>query len=239
MGLFFVTAAGTGALLYDSHPWLGGFAALSGTVGFIVTVVVLLRYHPKTAHALIASIAALVATWIFLGYVVWTRPKAEDIDKAIAPIKTELKSERQRADNTQLQLGQLQIQLDTAEERVTKASAQLGPRSPILKLDDARRWQIVKSMIEAMPEATQQGCSVDVAYDMSNQPEFHKSANVWSEIQEPLFFAGWRFHQIPKTFFPPGVSITVGAKTGYATIECYSYQKFIESIKRTALERGR
>jgi hypothetical protein len=94
LGLFFVTAMGTGALSYDSHPWFGGFAALVGTVGFIVTLVLLIRYHPKTVHALIASIAALVATWAFLAYVIWTKPKevivhnpptAEDIAKATTP----------------------------------------------------------------------------------------------------------------------------------------------------------
>jgi Tfp pilus assembly protein PilO len=127
--------------------------------------VLLIWYRLKVIHALIVTIAALVATWVVSAYVVATRPTAEDIDTATAPIKAELKSEKQRADNTQLQLGQLQIQLETAEERLTKANAQLGPRSPILRLDDARRWQIVKSMIEAMPEATQQGCSVDVAYE--------------------------------------------------------------------------
>jgi hypothetical protein len=197
---------------------LGVFLVLLGIgiVGLIVMIHLLKWYRFTYLHGFISAMTALLVSWAFLAYVIWTRPRAEDIENATAPIKIELKNEKQRADNTQIQIGQLQTQLETAEGRLAKASAQLGPLSPILKLDDARRWQIVKTMVEGMPEATQQGCNVDVAYDMSNQPEFHKSADVWSEVQLPLFFAGWRFHQIQKTFFPPGFSITVAAKTGYA-----------------------
>jgi hypothetical protein len=75
---------------------------------------------------------------------------------------------------------------------------------------------MVKSMVEGLPGSTQQGCQVVLAYDMRDQANFHKSADAWGEVQEPLFFAGWRFTQVPKTFFPAGIAITVGAKTGYA-----------------------
>jgi hypothetical protein len=217
LGVLFGSFLTGGFAFYGAYPMAGGILALVGAGGLIVMAILLIWYRLKVIHALIVTLAALVATLVVFGYVVSTRPTAEDIDKATAPIKAELRSEKQLADNTQRQLGQLQTQLETAEERLTKVTAQLGPPSSILKLDDARRWQIVKSIVEGMPEATQQGCGVDVAYDRSNQTEYLKSANVWGEVQLPLYFSGWRFpHQILKTFFPPGFSITVGAKTGYA-----------------------
>jgi hypothetical protein len=191
VGLFFVTAAGTGALLYDIHPWFGGFVALAGTVGFIVTLALLLRYHPKTAHALIASIAALVTTWAFLVYVILTKPKevivhnrptAEDIQKATAPIKTQLtnlQSELATAINDRNASGKT---VDALTNELNSRRAQLGPRSPILGLDDARRWQIVKSMVNGLPSSTQQGCNVITAHDMRDAADFHRNMTVWGEV---------------------------------------------------------
>ena len=155
VGLFFVTAAGTGAILYDSHPWLGGCAALAGTVGFIVTVVLLLRYHPKTAHALIASIAALVATWAFLGYVIWTKPKevivhdpptAEDIENAAAPLRKEL-------DTKTKELSQARQQLSIQAATDNSAPKPIAPLS-----DDEKQFRIelrsfVKSTLQTHYDA--------------------------------------------------------------------------------------
>jgi hypothetical protein len=90
-------AAGLGGF-YVEYPRLGGLFTLISAFGFIVLISRLREYRLTAIHALIASIAALVATWAFLAYVIWTKPKevivqdpptAEDIEKATAPIKSE------------------------------------------------------------------------------------------------------------------------------------------------------
>jgi hypothetical protein len=214
LGLFFVTAIATGATIYDNHTVPACLSLLIGTVGLCATVVLLIRYHPKTTHALIVTAVALLATWAFIAYVISTKPKeiAEGIEKATAPMNVELKNEKQRATNAEMEMGQLQTQLEIAEQRLAKATSQFGPQSPILRLNDARRYQIIKSMVTGMPTVTRQGCDVGQAFEMSTQQEYPKNANVWGEVQEPLYFAGWRFHQIPKAVFSPGISITVGVE---------------------------
>lgn len=98
LGGFFVAAIWQGVTLYDSHPWFGGGTALFGIAGLSLTVIFLIRYRPKTVHALIVTTAGLIAALAFLAYVIWTKPKevivhdpptAEDIEKATAPTKAE------------------------------------------------------------------------------------------------------------------------------------------------------
>jgi hypothetical protein len=131
LGLFFVTALATGTLLYDNHPFLGGLAALIGAVGLIVTVVLLIRYRPKTIHALIVTTASLIATWAFLAYVIWTKPKevivhdpptAEDVEKATAPMRADRDAQRQRADGATQQLVTYQAQLSTLQSNLASAT---------------------------------------------------------------------------------------------------------------------
>jgi hypothetical protein len=243
VGLFFVTAAGTGALLYDSHPRLGGFAALAGTVGFIVTVVLLLRYHPKTAHALIASIAALVATWAFLAYVIWTKPKevivhdlptAEDIKEAInAEHKRAANAQSQQAAADQTQISKLQSELAAATNRrdnlqrsleettslLNAARAQVGPQSPLLGLDYAKKWNILVAMNLLTKNSP---CSAAIASDSTNDGQ--KSIAVFAEAREVLDNSGWTFGQASKSFFPPGITIIAGAPRGHER-ECALHLK--------------
>jgi hypothetical protein len=139
LGLFFVTAIGTGATIYDNHPVVGGIAAFVGTVGLAVAVILLIRFRPKTIHALIVTTAALLSTLAFLAYILWTRPKeiivhdpptAEDIEKAIAPTKTELNAktqelttvtadrdaEKQRADKLDVEVAAVKKEADEARK---------------------------------------------------------------------------------------------------------------------------
>ena len=164
-------------------------------------------YRVKVIHALIA---ALVVISIVLGYVIWTKPKevivndpptAEDIAKATAPMRADRDAEKQRADNAQSQQAAAKKTVDDLTNELNSARAQLGPRSPIMRLDDARRWQIVKSMVEGLPGSTQQGCQVVLAYDMHDQANYHKSANVWGEVQEPLFLPDGDLPKFRRRFF--------------------------------------
>ena len=169
-----------------------------------------------------------------------TAPIQNELDvktQELTTVTTDRDAQKKRADSATQQLATYQTQFPTLQSNLAAATnerdnfqrsleettsllnatrARLGPQSPVLKLDDARRWQVVKSMVEGMPSSTQQGCIVDQAFDNRNQADYHRSADIWGEVEEPLFFAGWRFTQVSKAFFPPGISITVGAKSGYA-----------------------
>ena len=104
LGAFFVAAIWTGVTVYDNHPWFGGGVALCDLAGLSLTVILLLRYRPKTVHALIFTTAALVATCTVFAYVLWFKPKrvivhdpptAEDIAKAATPTQKELDAKGQ------------------------------------------------------------------------------------------------------------------------------------------------
>jgi hypothetical protein len=89
----------------------------------------------------------------------------------------------------------------------------LPPKSKWLHLDDARRWQIVKRVTDGMSGASKP-CMVAQVLENDGSSDFRKNQEIWTEIQQPLFYAGWRFTQANKTFFPPGYSIVAGAQSG-------------------------
>jgi hypothetical protein len=95
-------------------------------------------------------------------------PTAADIDKATALVRADRDAEKQRADDAkslqaaadQTQLSRLQSELATATNdreafkktaddlanELNATRAQLGPKSELLGLDDAKRWNIVATM---------------------------------------------------------------------------------------------
>jgi hypothetical protein len=98
LGILFGSFLTGGFAFYDSYPIIGCILALIGGLGLIAMVILLTWYRLKIIHALIVTIAALVATWAVFAYVLWTKPKevivhdaptAEDIEKATVPIKAE------------------------------------------------------------------------------------------------------------------------------------------------------
>lgn len=106
LGILFGSFLTGGFAFYDPHPWIGGILAVVGGFGLIVMTVLLIWYRLRVIHALVVTIAALLATWVVLGYVISTKPKevivhdpptADDLAKAKAPIKAELSAEKQRA----------------------------------------------------------------------------------------------------------------------------------------------
>ena len=238
-----------------------------GTAGFIVTVVLLLRYHPKTAHALIASIAALVATWAFLVYIIWINPKevivhdpptAEDIEKAAAPIQKQLDAktqelttvttdrdaEKHRAESATQQLDTYQTQFPTLQSNLAAATnerdnlrksleettsllnatrAQLGPQSPLLGLDDAKRWNIVAIM---SPLTKNGPCIAAVA-----STDGSRSLKVFDELRVALGEAGWALGQASKSFFPPGITIFYGAPSGHGRECALQLKDLLDSLK--------
>jgi hypothetical protein len=114
----------------------------------------------------------------------------------------------------------LRRQLDLSKKEASElrdqlnqpARTQLPEKSPIIGLDDAKRFQIVKAMTDGMP-GDGPGCGLMQAFPPM-APTLQRTFDTWAEIQQPLFYAGWRFHQDTNVFIPPGISIVVGAQSG-------------------------
>jgi hypothetical protein len=189
-----------------------------GIVG-IIWMVHLLRWHIFTIlHGLLSALAALLVTLISLGYVIWTRPTAEDLE-----------TEKQRAANAQSQdqaeisklqsafeaatneRNNLQRSLEETTSLLNAARAQLGPKSPLLGLDSAKKWNV----LVAMNLLTKNNpCSADLA-SLDSTTDGRKSIAVFKEILEILDNSRWTFDQASKSFFPPGITIIAGAPSGH------------------------
>jgi hypothetical protein len=146
-------------------------------------------------------------------------PTAADIDKATALVRADRDAEKQRADDAkslqaaadQTQLSRLQSELATATNdreafkktaddlanELNATRAQLGPKSELLGLDDAKRWNIVATM-SPLPKGNP--CIAAVA-----SPDGSRSLKVFDELRVPL--GGWILTQAFKSFFPPGMTI--------------------------------
>ncbi len=114
---------------------------------------------------------------------------------------------RRQLDSSKKEVDELRVQLN-------KTTSALPAKSPILGLDDAKRFQIIK----ALTDAGDSGCMMMQA-GLPLSPDGQRTWDTWGEVQQPLFYAGSRFTQISKAFIGPGISITVGAKSGHG-YEC-------------------
>lgn len=112
---------------------------------------------------------------------------------------------RRQLDSSKKEVGELRDQLNQS------ARAQLSEKSPIIGLDDAKRFQIIKAMTDGMDSPE---CQVMQAFPPST-PALQRTFETWGEIQQPLFYAGWRFHGVTVAFIPSGISIVVGAAKGF------------------------
>src|SRR5271165_6378081 len=172
LGVLFGSLLSGGFAYYDTHPMFGVILALIGAIGLAVMAILLIRYRLKIIHAFITAIAALVATWVVLGYVLWTKPKevvvhdrptVEDVAKATESITAERDTEKQRAESATQQLAKYQTLYPALQSNLAAATterdalrktqdgltqelnsirAQLGPKSTILGLDNAKRWEL-------------------------------------------------------------------------------------------------
>jgi hypothetical protein len=151
----------------------------------------------------------------------------------------------QRADNAkslqavadQTQLSRLQSELATATndgEAFKKTAddlandlnatrAQLGPKSELLGLDDAKRWNIVATM---SPLTKGNPCIAAVA-----SPDGSTSLKVFDELRVPLGDAGWILTQAFKSFFPPGMTIFYGAPRGHDRECALQLKDLLDSLK--------
>jgi hypothetical protein len=172
-------------------------------------------------------------------------PTAADIDKATALVRADRDAEKQRADDAkslqaaadQTQLSRLQSELATATNdreafkktaddlanELNATRAQLGPKSELLGLDDAKRWNIVATM---SPSPKGNPCIAAVA-----SPDGSRSLKVFDELRVPLGDAGWILTQAFKSFFPPGMTIFYGAPRGHDRECALQLKDLLDSLK--------
>lgn len=117
---------------------------------------------------------------------------------------------------------------DELVNELNKMRAQLPQKSKILSLDDGRRFQIIKAMTDGMPGANP-GCEVTEAF-LDDEPARQRPLEIWSEIQQPLFYAGWRYNQMRKAFIAPGISIVVGGQSGHGHECCRLLKDLLDGL---------
>jgi hypothetical protein len=94
---------------------------------------------------------------------------------------------------------------------------QQSENSSIVGLDDARRFQIVKTITDGMLNFQPQDTTCDLMVaTVPLTPALQRTFETWSEIQQPLFYAGWRYFGGTNSFIPPGISIVAEAQSGHS-----------------------
>jgi hypothetical protein len=178
LGVLFGALLASGFALYDPHPGLGGFLSLVGAGGLIVMVILLIWYRLKIIHALIVTIAALLATWAIFAYVLWTKPNevivhdpptAEDIAKATVPIIAERDAAIKERDTARQEL-------DAARHGAIPPSVVSSPTpQPEWSASEiAARTELWHSIQNAVNDASAPIGPVIVAYNYGD-----KALNIW------------------------------------------------------------
>lgn len=146
--------------------------------------------------------------------IVHDAPTTEDIEKATAPIRADRDAQKQRADNAQLQqagadqtqISKLQLasatvtnerdnlrrSLEETTSLLNATRAQLGPKSSLLGLDYARKWNILVAMNLLTKNDP---CRAAIASDLGGTTDGRKSIAVFTEVREIFDNSGWTFGQ--------------------------------------------
>ncbi len=102
-------------------------------------------------------------------------------------------------------------------------------KSPLLGLDDARRWQLTKALQAALPKGNTATCWAFVSQSPTggNWP-----SEIWTEISPILITSGWAFQGSgrPRTFYPPGITVQVGTSSGAAFNCGYDLYQFLQKL---------
>ena len=162
----------------------------------------------------------------------------------LTTVVTDRDAEKQRADSATQQLATYQTKVPTLQSNLSSATnerdnlrksleettsllnttrAQLGPKSPLLGLDDAKRWNIVTTM---SPLTKSGPCIAAVA-----STDDSRSLKVFDELRVPLGDAGWVLGQASKSFFPPGITIFYGATRGHDRECALQLKDLLDSLK--------
>jgi hypothetical protein len=230
-----LTIFGTGLyLVIDDHQW-GGLLLVVGVLGLIYSLRHELGSGSYRSWIVIVTMAIAVAT---AGYDIYQHSvgvpdiahnsvSPEETEKAIAPIRAErdelrkeLGEERTKTANLTAQLSDAQSQVNSAKEE-TEAykkkndSLRFGQdKSPLLRLDDAGRFQLVKALRDAMNNSPNGRA---ICHTMVHEKPASKWASeMWEEISSILNYSGWWLEggRTAKTFFPPGLTLSTAKDTG-------------------------
>lgn len=158
-------------------------------------------------------------------------PSASDIAREVA------RQSPQNAGNQGQKVQELMTALTASNKSRDDLTQQLNalrnkvePKSPRLGLDDTRRWELARQMLNSSGDGS--ACRATLNYMTSeNTPETRKSTDTFGEAAEVLIMIGWQFTQNNnRILFPPGISIYVGTQSGQA-FNCASRLKdYLESL---------
>jgi hypothetical protein len=124
--------------------------------------------------------------------------------------KAQLDTKTQQLEDAKREILSLQSQRDAQREEIRQLTL---PKSTLLGLDDAKRFQLVK----ALRDATILQAHPIECHSMGHLNQNSRCAqNIWAEISPILYYAGWQNEggRTPKTFFPPGVTLSSSKETG-------------------------
>jgi hypothetical protein len=204
-----LTLFGGGLSMTSAHPIIGVILLIVG----IMALVWANRGHmPRPSLRFTILILAMLITTGLSGYDLYDRyfgNPAPDAAKAINSLQAE-------KDKLQAELTSATTSRDALQQQLKNLPPQAAApaASPYLHLTDARRWQIVKTLIDGadLPH----GCAIIQSLNNDGTPEFRKTVETWGEVQQPLQYARWHFIQGNRSFIPPGIGIVVTSKTGPA-----------------------
>jgi hypothetical protein len=147
-------------------------------------------------------------------------PTAQDIAKAAAPIR----AERDKAISDLAAVTEERNQLK--QQNIARQPEAI---SPLLRLDDAKRWAIVKSLRDSTRNNS--GYVTCSAYIVQARKGNWPSA-VWTELHPLLYYAGWQLagSQTQKTYFQNGISVTSGSDKGDAFTCAWRLSELIQSF---------
>jgi hypothetical protein len=174
-----------------------------------------------TIESLNGRIATLEADKAALNTKLASASNAEADVQALALSKAE--SER---DALQHALISSRNEISELKDQLNKTTQhQQSENSSIVGLNDSRRFQIVKAitdgLLNSQPQDTR--CNLMVA-TVPLTPALQRTFGIWDEIQQPLFYAGWRYFGGTNSFIPPGISIVAEAQSGHSC-ECGRHLK--------------
>jgi uncharacterized protein YoxC len=96
----------------------------------------------------------------------------------------------------------------TDEELNETSSAQLPVKSPILGLDDAKRYQLIKELRDATANGAngRETCHAMV----HEQPGEKWAPQIWPDLQDILNYSSWWVEggRMTKSYFPPGITLS-------------------------------
>jgi hypothetical protein len=147
--------------------------------------------------------------------------------KAIAPIQSELDAAKAKITGVTAQLDAKTKEADDTKHQLESARAAsipigspaLPPKSPLLGIDDAKQWQIIKSIQDISVDDN--GNMIDCPSVQSIDSQNKTAIDLFSEFYPVLHYSWWRANiqgALPPPHQPFGIEILVGDDKGNSYI---------------------